>query len=353
MSFSLSCVSPIYLKSKNLLVPCGKCLICRRKYQLSWVVRLQHEFISSKYQAIFLTLSYNNENLPLNSTLVKKDVQDFLKRLRKRYPSKKLKYFAVGEYGSNTMRPHYHLIIFGLKSYNTPSLNVKLSNSISKNIWKKGFCHVGQVNIKTIRYCSKYVMKEFVKGYSRDDFDKSGMIYPFSLKSTGLGLKYFMDNLDYIKEQILNNRPISLFRAKCGYPRYYRKKLVDLGLIDENLFMNNYKDYMNSLEPTIISELKELGYNIDNNYPNISLFSYFNIENEYKLKREEKNITLPRRYKSDIPFSQINFVPYTDYEIDDIKKNHWFTLYKQHYYVSVYKKQLKNLNYNWKDSDYE
>lgn len=353
MSFSLSCKNPIYLKKTGILVPCGKCLICRRKYQLSWVVRLQHEFISSKHNALFLTLSYNNENLPLNSTLVKKDVQDFLKRLRKFYPDIKIKYFAVGEYGSKTMRPHYHLIIFGLKSYYSKKLNMGLAHIISEKIWKKGFCHIGDVNVKTIRYCSKYVMKEFVKGYNKEEFEKSGMVYPFSLKSTGLGLKYLMANISYIKDQILNNKPISLFKAKCGYPRYYRKKLVELGYIDEDLFMNNYREYMDSLQTSMVSELKSCGYPLDNAYLDISLYKFFNIEKEYKTEKIDRFLSFPRMYRNNIPFTETKFIPYTEEEIEDIKKNHWFNIYKHHYYSSVYIKKEKNLIMNWIDSDYE
>lgn len=353
MSFSLSCKNPIYIKKTNLLVPCGKCLICRRKYQLSWVVRLQHEYLSSDRKSLFLTLSYNDNNLPLNNTLVKKDVQDFLKRLRKFYSGVKIKYFAVGEYGSKTMRPHYHIIIFGLKSFNDIKKNRGLAHLFSEKIWKKGFCHIGDVNVKTIRYCSKYIMKEFVKGYDKDSFEKAGMLFPFSLKSTGLGLKYFMDNIDYIKDQIINNRPISLYKAKIGYPRYYRKKLVDLGLIDENFFMDNYKSYMDILQVSMFKELKECGYSLDNSYPHISLYQFFNIDKEYKRELTDVSITIPRRYRNTVKFKSVKFTPYSFEEIEDIQKNHWFVIYKNHYYSSVYKKKFQNTINNWVDSDYE
>lgn len=353
MSFSLSCKNPIYIKKTNLLVPCGKCLICRRKYQLSWVVRLQHEYLSQDRKALFLTLSYNNDNLPLNNSLVKKDVQDFLKRLRKFYSDTKIKYFAVGEYGSKTFRPHYHIIIFGLKSYNNQKENMGLAHLISEKIWKKGFCHIGDVNVKTIRYCSKYILKEFVKGYDKEQFEKAGMLFPFSLKSTGLGLKYFMDNIDYIKDSIINNKPISLFKAKIGYPRYYRKKLVDMGIIEEDFYMNNYNRYMDTLQTSMINELKECGYSLDNCYLHISLYQYFNIEKEYKKEYHDLSINIPRRYKSNFKFKTIKFIPYSFEEIEDIQKNHWFNIYKQHYYTSVYRRKLQNTINNWQDSEYE
>lgn len=351
MSFKLNCSNPIYVKKTNFLVPCGKCINCRRKYQFSWVVRLQHQYISCKQKALFLTLTYNDDNLPLNSTLVKKDIQDFIKRYRKHYNDIKIKYFAVGEYGSKTMRPHYHIIIFGINSFNNKFLNNRMANMVSNYIWKKGFCHIGDVNEKTIRYCSKYVMKEFVKGYNKDDFNKAGMTYPFSLKSTGLGLEYFLQNYNYIKEQILNNRPISLYKSKIGYPRYYRKKLIEFNDVDENYFMDNYRNFMDILEPSIKSELKEL--NIPYKYDNISLYSYFNIDNERKSVRYKRKLSLKKRYKNDIEYSFIRYEPYTFDEIESIKQNHWFKVYLDYYNSNVTLKKTKSLIENWVDSDYE
>lgn len=351
MSFKLSCSNPIYIKKTNLIVPCGKCINCRRKYQLSWVVRLQHQYISSNQKALFLTLTYNDDNLPLNSTLVKKDIQDFMKRYRKHYNDIRIKYFAVGEYGSKTMRPHYHIIIFGINSFNSDFLNMRMANMVSRYIWKKGFCHIGDVNEKTIRYCSKYIMKEFVKGYNKNDFDKAGMVYPFSLKSTGLGLHYLLSNYDYIKEQILNDRPISLYKTKIGYPRYYRKKILEFGDVEEDYFLNNYKNYMDLLGPSIKSELNAA--NIPFKYDNISLYSYFNIEREKKLVRYPHKFSLKKRYLSDISMSLFKYMPYSDEEIKDIQENHWFKVYLDYYNTNVTLKRKENLIKNWKDSDYE
>lgn len=48
--------------------------------------------------------------------LVKSDLQKFFKRFRKlfsyAFPSDSFKYFAIGEYGSQTFRPHYHILLF-------------------------------------------------------------------------------------------------------------------------------------------------------------------------------------------------------------------------------------------------
>ena len=79
----MACVRPVYLKEKNIIVPCGKCFYCRRKYILMWSLRLQHELITYDNKAVFVTLTYDNENLPPDKSVSVRDVQLFVKRLRK------------------------------------------------------------------------------------------------------------------------------------------------------------------------------------------------------------------------------------------------------------------------------
>ena len=197
---TINCRNPLYIKKAEIVVPCGKCFFCRKKYRLQWQLRLQHEFVSYEGVAMFLTLTYNEENLPNDNLLIKRDVQLFIKRLRKFYKDVKIKYFAVGEYGTKKNRPHYHLIIYGLRApenRNNSKLNFKYGLFLAERIWKKGFCHVGFVNSKCISYVSKYVMKSFISTDGKE-------LELFTLKSTGLGLSYLLKNFKYIKEQILS-----------------------------------------------------------------------------------------------------------------------------------------------------
>ena len=108
------------------------------------------------YTAYFVTLTYNTEKVPITRngfmSLHKKDLQDYFKRLRK-ISSLKLKYYAVGEYGSKKMRPHYHLILF----------NAMPENIISAwrlNGLEIGTVHIGTVNEASIGYTLKYMCKE-------------------------------------------------------------------------------------------------------------------------------------------------------------------------------------------------
>lgn len=167
--------------------PCGQCIGCRLEYSRQWAVRCYHE--ASLYdENCFITLTYNNENLPKDSSLDKTHVQKFLKRLRKRLEvhKKKIRYFGCGEYGDvkKTNRPHYHLCLF---NYNFPDREIhrhgstrafkgmfKQTNNkdlyISKmleDIWGKGFCTIGEVSFESAAYVARYVTKK-VSGEKRE-----------------------------------------------------------------------------------------------------------------------------------------------------------------------------------------
>lgn len=148
-------------------IPCGKCIACRLAYSRQWADRcmLEASFHDSNY---FVTLTYDNEHLPLvetidndtgeiihNATLVKRDLQLFFKRLRKALPDCKIRYYACGEYGSQTLRPHYHAIIFGLTlddlvlyKMSPDGYNYYNSQTLD-NIWKNGYAVITNVTWDT------------------------------------------------------------------------------------------------------------------------------------------------------------------------------------------------------------
>ena len=117
----------------SVVIPCGKCLGCRLDYSRQWADRMMLELETSG-SAVFVTLTYDNDHATccktdeygndMFYTLVKKDFQDFMKRLRgsSLVNGKKLRFYAAGEYGDNTFRPHYHAILFGLSIADIPDL---------------------------------------------------------------------------------------------------------------------------------------------------------------------------------------------------------------------------------------
>lgn len=107
---------PLYIA-----VPCGSCIICRKRKANALATRAIMETETTGSVPLFITLTYNPEHLPKNEygyeTLRKLDLQLFFKRLRSLLDNQSiphsLRYLACGEYGSKTKRPHYHLLLWG------------------------------------------------------------------------------------------------------------------------------------------------------------------------------------------------------------------------------------------------
>lgn len=328
---SINCSNPIYVKKTGLIVPCGKCFSCRNKYRLSWQLRLQHEFISYQGNALFLTLTYNNENLPSDKMVNKRDCQLFIKRLRKHYKDRKLKYFIAAEYGDKFKRPHYHAIIFGLSApefkRSGSAKNFKYGQFIANKIWKKGYCYVGYVDKKCISYVSKYIMKKFV---SNDKFTvPDNFVQPFTLKSSGLGLSWLIKHIDSVTYNIINHNTVKLFKNRISYPRYYRKKLVYFGFIDKNFMLNEYYAQIDNLQESIEDELKSNHIKLDfyRNYTYVPLSKLFTLE-AYKVPffdGSTQSFLLPgNKYYS---FNTHKDDPLPIEMINDILNNHWFFVY--------------------------
>ena len=119
----MKCLYP-YKTSEGFEVGCGQCRWCRVHRTHEWAIRLVHELDSwPPGRALFLTMTYDDEHLPVvydpatervRATLVKTDFQKYIKRVRKSIHPQKIRYFACGEYGEETQRPHYHAIIYGI-----------------------------------------------------------------------------------------------------------------------------------------------------------------------------------------------------------------------------------------------
>lgn len=213
-------------------VPCGKCFQCRIKYRKQWAMRLLHE---SEFwdKSVFVTLTYNDDNLPHGGTLEKEDLKKFFKRLRK-YTKRNLKYYACGEYGDDNFRPHYHSIIFGFS-------NCVEDRELIKDCWKlctwstqyKAF---GEVTPESIEYVTGYIDKK-LSGPLLEQFKKEheGKAPIFKLSSQGLGERYCLKYADKIKQnQSIQHRGVDL-----TIPRYYINKLgIDVTSIREKSLMD-------------------------------------------------------------------------------------------------------------------
>lgn len=197
-------------------VPCGRCPECLKRRASMWSFRLRKEEERSK-NALFITLTYAPEHVPLSNngfmTLVKKDVQNFFKRLRKRTPKDvRIKYYACGEYGTRFRRPHYHIILF---------------NSCEDDIlasWPFGYVDVGTVTGASIAYTIKYVNKgRFRPMHVNDDRQPE-----FALMSKRMGDNYLTtDVVAYHRNDLAKAFIVVEGGVRIPIPRYYKDKMFD------------------------------------------------------------------------------------------------------------------------------
>jgi len=198
------------------MIPCGCCMECKKRLVSEWSFRLVQEG-KRHLNALFVTLTYSTSHLTFTPnryrTLVKRDVQLFMKRLRK-IAGQGVRYFAVGEYGSLNWRPHYHLLLFGVT--HQPVLDA----------WGLGDVHFGDVTGASIGYTLKYIMKP-----SRVPLHKNDDRQPeFRLMSKRLGSNYMTDAM----RNYHLSAPVDHYHAtlpdgrRLPLPRYYRLRIYDV-----------------------------------------------------------------------------------------------------------------------------
>lgn len=209
---------------------CGQCLPCRLKKRREWTHRILLERDLYTENA-FVTLTYNKQHLPEGGTLVPADLRDWLKRFRKAIEPVRIRYYAVGEYGTNNERPHYHLALFGYPSCaRGKDCHGCKRCKIIRQTWGKGFVQSLDLEPGSARYVARYVIKKMTR---RDDPRLNGLHPEFARMSLrpGIGagaLEYVARTLvrySMITEQ--GDVPVTLLHGGQHMPlgRYLRRKL--------------------------------------------------------------------------------------------------------------------------------
>lgn len=201
----MRCISPLRLVS-GTIVPCGKCNYCLETRRIDWTFRLIQEMKVS-IGCVFLTMTYSDDVIPEFEFLRKRDVQLFIKSLRKRYG--KLRYFAVGEYGTMTARPHYHALLFNC-----------FPEFVYHDIWCKGNVYVGTVTNASIHYVTKYHINPVG--------DCRGREPPFCLMSRrpGIGSNYLGSHRHWHRADKRNYVKLNGIMGRL--PRFYRDKFFSV-----------------------------------------------------------------------------------------------------------------------------
>lgn len=223
----------VWLDGKRY-VPCGNCVQCISQKSLEWAYRCMEEAKQHKDNC-FITLTYNDMFLPSGGTLVRKDLTDFIKRLRKYLEPVRIRVFYSGEYGRRGKRPHYHLIVFGWSpkdrffwQYDKSGSILYRSPTIEK-LWRAdyydpdsfahsrvsmGFSSVGDLTFESAKYCAKYLQKL--------QPPPEGCLPAFVGQSNRPGLGFAS-----IKPEILLDGGIFLNGKSIPVPRYFMKKLEE------------------------------------------------------------------------------------------------------------------------------
>lgn len=243
---------------KYVEIPCGKCIGCRLEYSKRWANRCLME-MKLHESNLFLTVTYDDIHIPKKTiynektgeihdvnVLVKKDLQDFIKRLRKN-TGQKFRYFACGEYGDKTKRPHFHLLIFGLKLddlkfykrsnlgfnyYNSETLhNSWLDRSVNPPV-PKGYIVVANATWETAAYTARYVIKKVDNSLQLFYDTYKGIEKEFVLMSRKPGISYnfleenFHNLIDYdVMYLESENGPREIYRDA-----YFNKKAEAFGI---------------------------------------------------------------------------------------------------------------------------
>lgn len=170
----------------GMAYPCGRCMPCRFNKRREWTHRIMLESMCHDANC-FLTLTYSDLWVPrldkdLSMTLKPDDVRLFMNSLRMRLWREegiRIRFFAVGEYGDVSERPHYHIALFGRGG----------SPDVFTQIWGKGMVHIGRLELFSAQYIAGYVTKKLTK---KDDDRLCGRFPEFVRMSRdpGLGVPY-------------------------------------------------------------------------------------------------------------------------------------------------------------------
>jgi len=215
--------------TKPVTIPCGRCMECRLRKKREWALRCQHEADMHLENSLFC-LTYDNEHLPRNGdgvpTLRKRDLSDFLKRLRHYTDGKRVKFFACGEYGGRFERPHYHVLLFGFgfpDKVRGPERNGFRSwnSEILDKTWKKGLTEIGEFSFDGVAYVAKYITKK--------DLDEEELFWTVDLEppfihmsrggrhGKGIGYEWWLE----FGREVLDNDSVICNGKEVAVPRYY------------------------------------------------------------------------------------------------------------------------------------
>jgi len=229
-----------------------------------WALRCTHEASLWKHNLV-VTLTYDEDHIDWKRALNKRHLQLFLKGLRNARASyerhdhcapERFRFFASGEYGQHTGRPHYHLLLFNLWLRDLHKYGKTTTTSeLLSLLWQHGTHLVDELTPQAIAYVAGYCVKKIhgrlstAASYGAADPETGEWIPkqpPFNTMSRrpGVGygwyLKYWGD---------LRRGHINQGGTPHSIPRYYLDKLYEEEPHWKEIHDLQRHDYLSALPP--------------------------------------------------------------------------------------------------------
>lgn len=255
---------------KCITVPCRKCWACQLNYSAEWATRIMLE--AQKYESNwFITLTYDDDHLPIleelqttehwedisgnvetmdvtykndgtqaDGTLLPEHMDTFINTLRKKFERKGhngIKYFYAGEYGENTRRPHYHIILLNCPLdinlfYNThvdSNFKIHWKSKEIDEIWKKGMIDVAELEWSCAAYVARYCTKKISFNSDKREYYSQLKLPEYTRSSHRMGMDYFEQHMDEIyKTDEMIMKTVKGNTGSFKPPKAFDKKFKEL-----------------------------------------------------------------------------------------------------------------------------
>lgn len=255
---------------------CGQCIGCRIERSRAWAIRCVHE--ASLYESnCFITLTYSSEFLPKDGSLCLEHFQKFMKRLRKKFAPRIIRFFHCGEYGETFERPHYHACLF---NFDLPDRvlfkrkdDIRLYTSeILQSFWPYGFVTVGDVTFESAAYVARYIMKKISGEHSEGWYAGRKPEYVTMSRRPGIGRGWY----DKFSSDIFPSDECVISGRQLTVPKFYSKILEHDRVVEFKRILakrkakaflrsaDNTTDRLRVREQVKISQLKQLKRGFEN-----------------------------------------------------------------------------------------
>lgn len=216
---------------ERVQLPCGSCDGCLLERSRQWAIRCTHEASLSEDNC-FVTLTYDDQNLPANGGLWPDDFTAFMKALRQKIAPRKVRYFYCGEYGERFGRPHFHAILFGWWFPDSEACGERNGMTVWRSrmlerLWKRGRTEIGTVTFESAAYVARYVLKKRsedgersgreVLGEGADALPARHAPYARMSRNPGIGAKW----IEQFCGEVLAGDSVVVRGRESKPPRYY------------------------------------------------------------------------------------------------------------------------------------